>query len=60
MNEVIVVSVLNQTNEHCHFKRQIEWNSDVTFPYDKVASTLLLLFRGLNVKVVFDIRVSEA
>lgn len=53
---VILVSVVNQSNDHCHFKREIWWNSNVSFPYDKVASTLLLLFKGLKIKVLFDIQ----
>lgn len=56
---VISVSVENINNSHVHFKRLISWNSNVAFPYDKVASTLLLLYTGLKVKVLFDIQNNE-
>lgn len=53
--EQIEIAVTNVKNEHCHFKRVIETSASISFPYDQVAKTLLLLYSGLDVCVNFKV-----
>ena len=46
-----VVSVRNISNNRVHFERVIDLPSSVQFPYEKVNSSLLFLFNGLDVSV---------
>lgn len=51
----IIVSVKNKTNEHVHFKRNLEVNGSTVFDYNAIVRSLLTLYQGLNVMVCFEI-----
>lgn len=53
MNLRIYVQVRNVDNEHVHFKRSIEWNSSLSFPFDSMTQNLLLLYKDLKVVVEY-------
>lgn len=54
MKRQIRISVANISNEHVHFERCIDTDSNIVIPYDDIVNTLLFLFRPLNVKVVIE------
>ena len=54
MKKQLRVLVQDVSNEHVHFERCIDMDSNLFVPYDSLVSSLLWLYSGLNVKVVIE------
>lgn len=54
MKKQLRVSVQNVSNEHIHFERVLDSDSNIVIPYDNIVTSLLWLYQGLNVKVVIE------
>lgn len=55
-NQQIIIIVRNNVSGHKHFERILDWNNNIVFPYDSVCSSLLLLFKDINVSVEFNVQ----
>lgn len=55
----IIVQVRNVSNDHCHFKREIDLPVGMSFDYNNTTQVLLNLFPRLDVYVTFDIKLYE-
>lgn len=55
-NQQIIIIVRNNVSGHKHFERILEWNNNIVFPFDSVCSSLLLLFKDINVSVEFNVQ----
>lgn len=51
----IEITVQNVSNDHVHFKRLLSESDAVQVPYSSIISTLLYLYKGLDVKVNINV-----